>query len=129
MNKPSFPFTREQRLLKPKHYQFVFENPCKSSDQYLTVLARRNGLPQGRLGLIIAKKRVRQAVGRNRIKRLIRESFRHHKSCLVGLDCVVLAKTGINEVNNRTLLYSLSKHWRKLPRRCRTSQCKKSSSS
>ncbi|RKZ54202.1 MAG: ribonuclease P protein component [Candidatus Parabeggiatoa sp. nov. 3] len=121
MNNASFPFTREQRLLKHKQYKLVFDKPCKSSDQYLTVLARTNGVPQARLGLAIAKKRVKQAVERNRIKRLIRESFRHHQSCLAGLDCVVLAKTGIEQVNNRTLLHSLAKHWLKLSRRCKTS--------
>jgi ribonuclease P protein component len=114
-------FTRQQRLLKAKEYQFVFEQPYKLTDPYFTVLARVNQQQFARLGLAIAKKRVSLAVKRNRIKRLIRESFRHHQSSLAGIDVVVLAKNEIDKINNRTLLDSLARHWLKLSRRCKKS--------
>jgi len=107
-------FTRQQRLLKAKEYQFVFEQAYKSTDPYFTVLARANQQQFTRLGLTIAKKRVLLAVKRNRIKRLIRESFRHHQFSLAGIDAVVLARNGIDQINNRTLLDSLARHWLKL---------------
>ncbi len=114
-------FTRQQRLLKAKEYQFVFERPYKSTDPYFTVLARANQQQFARLGLAIAKKRVSLAVKRNRIKRLIRESFRHHQLSLAGIDAVILAKNRIDQINNRTLLDSLARHWLKLSRRCKKS--------
>ena len=117
----SYSFTRQQRLLKPSEYRFVFDQPHKSSDRYLTVLAKANARDYARLGLAITKKRVKLAVGRNRLKRLIRESFRHHPSCLAGLDCVVLAKSGVARASNRTLLRSLARHWQYLSRRCKKS--------
>jgi ribonuclease P protein component len=118
---PSYQFTRQQRLLKPSEYKYVFEQPCKASGRYLTVLARANGQRLARLGLAIAKKRVKHAVARNRIKRLVRESFRHHQPCLAGLDCVVLAKNGAGQINNHTLLHSLAMHWQQLSHRCKKS--------
>lgn len=107
-------FTRKQRLLNSQEYKYVFEDALKSSDSCLTVLARKNGLDLARLGLVISKKQVRLSVTRNRIKRLIRESFRNNKQCLAGLDIVVLAKSRANKVDNRVLLQSLAKHWQSL---------------
>ncbi|MEN8220394.1 MAG: ribonuclease P protein component [Pseudomonadota bacterium] len=120
MNGP-YLFTRQLRLLKAQDYKYVFERPAKSTDPYLTVLARPNGRDFARLGLAISKKRLKRAVDRNRLKRLIRESFRHHQSHLAGLDCVVLAKNGVAQVNNHTLLLSLARHWQQLSHRCKKS--------
>ena len=59
-------------------------------------------MPHCRLGLVIAKKNVRLAVQRNRIKRLLRESFRaHHGS--QGIDIVVLARRGLDNIDNPEL--------------------------
>lgn len=67
-----------------------------------------------RLGLAVAKKHVRRAVDRNRIKRLLRESFRRHQQQLMGFDLVVLIKPGIHKVDNPTLFSSIEKHWQRL---------------
>jgi len=112
-------FTRQQRLLTARDYQFVFAKPYKSSDRYLTILARDNNLLEARLGLAIAKKRIKFAVARNRLKRLIRESFRQQQ--VANLDYVVLAKNEANQADNRVLLNSLAKHWHKLSRQCKKS--------
>lgn len=48
-----------------------------------------NQLAHPRLGLIVAGKVVRRAVGRNRVKRLLREVFRARQQELAGLDLVV----------------------------------------
>ena len=48
-----------------------------------------NSLAYSRLGLIVAGKVVRRAVGRNRVKRLLREVFRARQQDLAGLDLVV----------------------------------------
>ena len=51
-----------------------------------------NSHPQARLGIVVAKRNVRLAVARNRIKRLVRETFRHQQQRLNGLDIVVVVK-------------------------------------
>ena len=47
---------------------------------------------QARLGVVVAKRNVKLAVARNRLKRTVRESFRLQQSCLTGLDIVVVVK-------------------------------------
>ena len=71
-------------------------------------------MDEGRLGLAIAKKHVKLAVDRNRIKRVIRESFRHHKQQIRGLDLVVLAKAETVPLTNKQLFSSLESHWKRL---------------
>jgi ribonuclease P protein component len=53
-------------------------------------------------------------VARNRVKRLVRESFRHAQDDLAGLDLVVMARSGIAATPNRPLREALDRHWRRL---------------
>jgi ribonuclease P protein component len=111
-------FPRSLRLLTSAQYQAVFrDTACRSSDQLLTVIARPNQQPYPRLGLAISKKAVKTSVGRNRIKRLVRESFRHQQQTLGGLDIVVMARTAAMEASNSEIAASLQGHWRRLLRR------------
>ena len=56
-----------------------------------TVFSLPNGLDRKRLG-IIASKKVGKAVARNRVKRAIRETFRHIKNQMVPeTDIVVIS--------------------------------------
>jgi ribonuclease P protein component len=82
-----------------------------------TVLYKENGAQEARLGLAISKKTCRLAVGRNRLKRIVRESFRHHRHDLKGLDVVVLNQAAATRASNKVLFDSLHKHWQ----RCRSS--------
>ena len=95
-------FTRCQRLLLPREYKAVFDgNTLKVSHPSLLLLVRVTGATSpARLGLVIAKKHVRLAVQRNRVKRQLRESFRRHQQVLVGLDIVVLARPGLGKLDN-----------------------------
>ena len=47
-----------------------------------------------RLGLAVSRKVDRRAVGRNRIKRALRETFRHQRATLADGDYVVVARVG-----------------------------------
>lgn len=47
-----------------------------------------------RLGLAVSRKVDPHAVGRNRIKRVIRDAFRHCRASLAGGDYVVVARVG-----------------------------------
>lgn len=111
-------FPRAFRLLKPDDYRRVFSDNRRSADRYFLLLARPNGLDHGRLGLAISKKKTRRAVDRNRLKRLVRESFRTHRNQLAGLDIVVINRTGRLLVDNQVYFDSLASHWRRLSERC-----------
>lgn len=104
-------FSKQERLLTPAEYSRVFECAEKSSDRYLTILARVNTVGFPRLGLAISKKSARQAVQRNRIKRVIRESFRSQKHRIPAMDMIVLSKRDVTGASKTQLAASLMRHW------------------
>ncbi|MGR6982229.1 ribonuclease P protein component [Testudinibacter sp. P27/CKL/0425] len=106
-------FLRESRLLVPEQFKFVFQQPVRASRPEITILARANQLAIPRLGLTVAKKHLKRAHERNRIKRLCREYFRLHQHELPAMDFVVVAKKGIGELDNRTLTEILDKLWQR----------------
>jgi len=103
------------RLLTGKQFQYVF-NHCerKVGNQFLTLLAIRNGLPHPRLGTVISLRNAGNAVQRNRVKRLIRESFRCNQHKLAGKDIVALGKRGIGKRSNHEILNALCQNWENL---------------
>ncbi len=131
-------FSRQERLLKAEEFSRVFKKPFRSSDRYFTILAVdieiddigdvdaeqvKTGLIKlgliksgPRLGLAISKKNAKRAVDRNRIKRLIRESFRQNQHQLPLIDLVVMAKPITKSAENRQIFNSLEQHWNKLVR-------------
>jgi ribonuclease P protein component len=80
-------------------FSSVFRFRCVRPVSGLDLLAAPNGLDYARLGLIVPKKIISTAVGRNRVKRLIRESFRLHQADLIGLDVVARIKSKIDADN------------------------------
>ncbi len=105
-------FSRAQRLLLPTDYKYVFNRPIRSSDKLLTILAKKNcSKIQPRLGLAIAKKSVKTAVHRNRIKRLSREFFRMNQNIIACADYVILVRSGIDKMDNDVINLSLAKQF------------------
>ncbi len=119
-----FRFSRELRLLTPSHYSRIFNEPARAATPYFTLLAKPNDLTHPRLGLTIAKKRVKKACQRNRIKRLARESFRLNQHKMDNIDIVLMVKSGIDELPNEELSKQLGKLWRKINERCKPGAAK-----
>jgi ribonuclease P protein component len=115
----NFSFSRELRLLTPSHYSRIFNEPARAANQHFTLLAKPNTLSNPRLGLTIAKKHVKKAVQRNRLKRLARESFRLHQHQLDAIDIVLMVKKGVDELSNEEIHAQLTKLWRKANERCK----------
>ncbi|HDS1733649.1 MULTISPECIES: ribonuclease P protein component [Pseudomonas] len=110
-------FSREKRLLTPRHFKAVFDSPTgKVPGKSLLILARENGLDHPRLGLVIGKKSVKLAVQRNRLKRLMRDSFRLNQQMIAGLDIVIVARKGLGEIENPELHQHFGKLWKRLAR-------------
>ncbi len=84
----------------------------------MTVLATPNQLQHPRLGLAISRKVARSAVARNRIKRVVRESFRHWQSGLCALDIVVLGRAGVANRSKQALRAALDTLWMELNKKC-----------
>ena len=77
------------------------------------MLARPNDRGHARLGMVIGKKKLRRAVDRNLMKRIIRESFRQQQMTLPALDLVVIAKPA-RRVDRQRLARELTKQWRRI---------------
>jgi ribonuclease P protein component len=118
-----FDFSRQRRLLTAGDYRRVFEKAqFKVSDQHLLILARPGQTPQSRLGLVIAKKHLKRAVDRNRVKRILRESFRTLEPPLEpAMDIVVLARKGLGEIEKPALQRIFNKQWRRLAKKMQQS--------
>lgn len=111
-DKVSSGFSRTLRLLRSSDYARVFgAAEIKVSDKNLLILASGNQLGFPRLGLVIAKKNVRTAVSRNRVKRVVRETFRCSQDSLAGLDYVVLARKGLGDLDSSQLHSLLGRQW------------------
>ena len=89
MTEKRFQFPREARLTRPGEFRAVFRRGRRAQAGVLRARLRANGLEHGRLGLAVSRKAARNAVGRNRVRRQVRESFRLSQARLAGLDVVV----------------------------------------
>ncbi|XKH02196.1 ribonuclease P protein component [Marinobacter nauticus] len=112
-------FPKSHRLLKPSDYSKVFDDVAlKVPHRNFLILATPNQLGHARIGLIFSKKNLRLAVQRNRIKRQVRETFRHQQD-LPGLDIVVLGRQGLNRLDNTTVQSSLNELWQRVKKKYR----------
>ncbi|QMT61900.1 ribonuclease P protein component [Legionella sp. PC997] len=107
-----FAFKKTQRLLTKYDYNHVFEQAEKIVTSEFIVLFRENNLGYARLGLALSKKVIAKAHDRNRIKRLLRESFRQKE--LPAFDVVFLARQGVAKQTNAIINARMSKTWKKL---------------
>ncbi|HBG96452.1 MAG TPA: ribonuclease P protein component [Chromatiaceae bacterium] len=122
-------FSRRHRLTRATQYRRVFAKPTKSSDRFFTLLVRTQQVADGetdndvhpglspshaRLGLAISRKCAATAVGRNRIKRLVRESFRTCDCRTWPIDIVIMCRPAASRANNADLQHSLHRLWTKL---------------
>lgn len=110
-----FGYPRRLRLLTGNEFKRVFDKAdLKISDNNLLILARRSQSDHSRIGFVISKKNVRRAVNRNRVRRIIRESFRLNQHNLPPYDLVILARKGIGEIENEAIQRLISKSWNRL---------------
>jgi ribonuclease P protein component len=108
-------FPGSARLKKPIEFKRVFSKPVVSADRCFKVLARPNGRGAPRLGMAVSRQVDRKATGRNRLKRVIRESFRRYfRERRTPVDIVVLPRRESATICNKRLSKSLDGHWERI---------------
>ena len=92
-------FGKDKRLLSAIDFQRVFDRTqFRVSERYFLFLAIQNPTDNARLGLVVGKKAVRHSVQRNRVKRLVRESFRIQRQTIPAVDIIFLARGGLDKI-------------------------------
>ncbi len=110
-------FPRDVRLRKRPDFTAVQGRGKKlHGERFLVfVLPRRDSLAPARLGITVSRK-VGNAVIRNRIKRLLREAFRHRQALFPkGLDVVFIAKQNAAGCELEDVVREIERLCRKLP--------------
>jgi len=93
-NKRNGHSAKKTRLDCPQDFKRCFLSRKRITNKAFVLHYADNGGLQARLGIRIAKKKVKKAVDRNKIKRIAREVFR--KGQFSGIDIVLILK---NEKN------------------------------
>lgn len=116
MTSKPFGYPRQARLLTAKDFRTVFDHTtAKAPTPEILLLATASQNP--RLGFIIAKKNVKNATDRNRIKRLAREYFRLNRSLFPDIDIVFMARKSITELTDTQLRQLIAKQFEKICKR------------
>ncbi len=111
-------FPKQQRLLNSTAFKQVFKKREKISRKYGGLYLARNDLYFCRLGITVSKKVSRKAVQRNRIKRLVREYFRHNQKLLSGYDVIFNAYPGCADLSNSEFNRLLDTLWQRAVAQC-----------
>ncbi|CAM1000478.1 ribonuclease P protein component [Rhodanobacter sp. Root179] len=105
---------RDARLRRPGDFAALRTSSGRAGGRCFHMRFRENELGHARLGLAISKRVSKRAVERNRIKRLLRESFRRVRHQLPPVDMMVMAREQAAGVPGPQLLTELDGLWKKL---------------
>ncbi|CAL4317674.1 Ribonuclease P protein component [Buchnera aphidicola (Thelaxes suberi)] len=106
-----FSYPRELRLLTPIQFKKVFKKSYKVTNKELIILGKPNSLLFPRLGISISKKKIKYATIRNKVKRLIKESFRILQHNLMHMDFIVIIKQFSIFLKNNIFFNKINKLW------------------
>ena len=105
---------RELRLRQAGDFAALRASSGRLGGRCFHLRYRPNGLGHARLGLAISKRVSKRAVERNRLKRLLRESFRRIRDQLPPVDVVVMARDVAAGLPGAELLAEADALWQRL---------------
>ena len=99
-----YAFKKAERLRRRSEFSALFKSGKRIHSEYLTVILSTNTSDVRRLGLVVGKKVRKEAVRRNRMKRLLREFFRLNKHRLpASQDILIVARKDFSFMKYRDL--------------------------
>lgn len=109
---------RSARIRQPAEFKQAFAKGFRIARAPLSAVCRPNEGAGPRLGLAISRKAAPRAVDRNRVKRIIREEFRHNQARLPAVDLVFYGSAGLDAMEAERLRRVLAEIWLKVIDRC-----------
>jgi ribonuclease P protein component len=108
----------QRRLRRTRDFDATYAHGRRLGDGFFSVTAKSNTLSAPRLGLAVAVRVAGGGVARNRIRRIIRESFRLHQLEIPAVDLVVSARPRVKGAPGKVLHASLEALWKEVAARC-----------
>ena len=97
------------------NFDRILSSSTVSEDKYFAIFYAPNKAPRSRVGVSTAKRIVNKATKRNKLKRLIKNSFLGGLKRKEGVDVIVRVKHQASRVaDDKILLQSLTNHWQKI---------------
>ena len=110
----NFCLPKKVRLLKRAQFLTLSRQGKRVYTDCFIAIVLKGTVQNNRIGITISKK-VGNAVERNRIKRIIREYFRHKKENISGPnDINIIARRGLTTLSNRQIIEKLDKLFSKI---------------
>lgn len=116
----------QRRLRRKVEFDAAYAHGRRFGDGFFGVTAYLNDKGCPRLGLAVAVRAAGGGVARNRIRRIIRESFRLHQHALPAVDLIISARGRAKGARGPELHASLADLWKKVSQQCRTAGPRKS---
>jgi ribonuclease P protein component len=110
-------FPQRVRLLTPAQFDRAFKQGRRLHQGPLSAVLAPNALEHPRIGFALGKKFAKRAVQRNRLKRLLRERFRHRQGGLQAVDMVVFLRSRLTDSANAEV-EAVERLWAKLDSTC-----------
>jgi ribonuclease P protein component len=110
------------RLRRKSDFDAAYARGRRIGDGFFAVTATMNEAGAARLGMAIAVRAAGGAVARNRIRRIIRESFRVHQHTLPAVDIVVSMRPNARAAASAALHQSLAALWKRIAEACAPSR-------
>jgi ribonuclease P protein component len=111
-------FGANLRLRSKLQFDAIYASGRRIDDRFFGLRIKPNEVGHARIGLAVAVKMAGNAVARNRLRRLVRESFRLSQHALPAVDIVVAAKFPAREAPATTLRASLATLWQRVASTC-----------
>jgi len=118
---PRLRFGPSLRLRSKLQFDAIYASGRRIDDRFFGVRIAPNKLSHPRLGLAVAVKTAGNGVERNRLRRLVKESFRLAQLQLPAVDIVVAAKFPARAAPSSSLRASLATLWQRVASACAAS--------
>lgn len=119
-DRPRYTLPPHRRIRRKTDFDAIHARGRRVGNDLFGATARANDARGPRLGLAVSVKVAGSAVERNRIRRMIRESFRLHQHELPAVDVVVSARSRARGTAGAELRASLQALWGEVVKQCAT---------